>query len=108
VCARTRRDAEGEGRRCILERGIVTELALVRAHQADREGNLRYQMTAQNFNPLVAAAGLLTIVEAEEVIDGHLDPDEVVTPGVFVQCVVTVANTTKNIEQRTLHVREEV
>jgi 3-oxoacid CoA-transferase subunit A len=101
-------EAEFDGRRCILERGIVADLALVRAHQADREGNLRYRMTSRNFNPLVAAAGRLTIAEAEEVIDGYLDPNEVVTPGVFVQRVVRVANPIKHIEQRTVRVREEV
>jgi 3-oxoacid CoA-transferase subunit A len=101
-------EAEFDGRRCILERGIVADLALVRAHQADREGNLRYRMTSRNFNPLVAAAGRLTIAEAEEIIDGYLDPNEVVTPGVFVQRVVRVANPIKHIEQRTVRVREEV
>jgi 3-oxoacid CoA-transferase subunit A len=101
-------EAEFDGRRCILERGIVADLALVRAHQADREGNLRYRMTSRNFNPLVAAAGRLTIAEADEVIDGYLDPNEVVTPGVFVQRVVGVANPIKHIEQRTVRVREEV
>jgi 3-oxoacid CoA-transferase subunit A len=101
-------EAAFDGRRCILERGIVADLALVRAHQADSEGNLRYRMTARNFNPLVAAAGRLTIAEAEEVIDGYLDPNEVVTPGVFVQRVVPVARPIKDIEQRTVRVRAEV
>ena len=101
-------EAEFDGRRCILERGIVADLALVRAHQADREGNLRYRMTSRNFNPLVAAAGRFTIAEAEEVIDGYLDPNDVVTPGVFVQRMVRVANPIKHIEQRTVRVREEV
>lgn len=101
-------EAEFDGQRCVLERGIVADIALVRAHQADAEGNLKYRMTARNFNPLVAAAGRLTIAEAEEVIQGYLDPNEVVTPGVFVQRVVPVSNTTKDIEQRTVRVRTEV
>ncbi|QQQ64408.1 CoA transferase subunit A [Paenarthrobacter ureafaciens] len=101
-------EAEFDGRRCILERGIVADVSLVRAHQADSEGNLRYRMTSRNFNPLVASAGRLTIAEAEEVIDGYLDPDQVVTPGVFVHRVVRVANQTKDIEQRTVRVRAEV
>lgn len=100
-------EAEFGGQRCILERGIVADLALVRAHQADSEGNLLYRMTARNFNPLVAAAGRVTIAEAEEVVDGYLDPNEVITPGVFVQRVVPVANQTKDIEQRTVRVRQE-
>lgn len=101
-------EAEFDGRRCILERGIVADLALVRAYQADSEGNLRYRMTSRNFNPLVASAGRLTIAEAEEVIEGYLDPNDVVTPGVFVQRVVPVLNKTKDIEQRTVRVRAEV
>ena len=101
-------EAEFDGQRCILERGIVADVAMVRAHQADREGNLRYRMTARNFNPLVAAAGRTTIAEAEEVIDGYLDPEDVITPGVFVQRVVRVVNPTKDIEQRTVRVRAEV
>lgn len=101
-------EAEFDGRRCILERGIIADISLVRAYQADSEGNLRYRMTARNFNPLVASAGRLTIAEADEVLDGYLDPDEVVTPGVFVQRVVRVANQTKDIEQRTVRVRAEV
>ena len=101
-------EAEFDGQRCILERGIVADVSLVRAHQADREGNLRYRMTARNFNPLVAAAGRTTIAEAEEVIDGYLDPEDVITPGVFVQRVVRVVNPTKDIEQRTVRVRAEV
>ncbi|MCU1567619.1 MAG: CoA transferase subunit [Pseudarthrobacter sp.] len=101
-------EAEFDGQRCILERGIVADVALVRAHQADREGNLRYRMTARNFNPLVAAAGRMTIAEAEEVVDGYLDPEDVITPGVFVQRVVPVVNPIKDIEQRTVRVRAEV
>jgi 3-oxoacid CoA-transferase subunit A len=101
-------EAEFDGQRCILERGIIADVALVRAHQADREGNLRYRMTARNFNPLVAAAGRTTIAEAEEVVDGYLDPEDVITPGVFVQRVVRVVNPIKDIEQRTVRVRAEV
>ncbi|SKB69109.1 3-oxoacid CoA-transferase subunit A [Arthrobacter sp. 49Tsu3.1M3] len=101
-------EAEFDGQRCILERGIVADVSLVRAHQADREGNLRYRMTARNFNPLVAAAGRMTIAEAEEVVDGYLDPEDVITPGVFVQRVVRVVNPIKDIEQRTVRVRAEV
>lgn len=101
-------EAEFDGRRCILERGIVADVSLVRAHQADSEGNLRYRMTSRNFNPLVASAGRLTIAEAEEVTDGYLDPDEVATPGVFVHRVVRVANQNKDIEQRTVRIRAEV
>lgn len=101
-------EAEFDGRRAILERGIVADIALVRAHQADAEGNLRYRMTARNFNPLVAAAGRLTVAEAEQIVDGHLPPDGIDTPGIFVQRLVPATNPVKHIEQRTVRVREEV
>ncbi len=94
-----------DGVRAILERGIVADVSLVRAHQADAAGNLRYRLTARNFNPLVATAGRLTIVEAEEIIDGYLDPDDIHTPGIFVQRLVRVEDSTKNIEQRTVRSR---
>ncbi|KQR51758.1 succinyl-CoA--3-ketoacid-CoA transferase [Leifsonia sp. Leaf336] len=95
------------GVRAILELGIVADVALVRAHQADAAGNLRYRLAARNFNPLVATAGRITLVEAEEVVDGYLDPDDIHTPGIFVQRLVKVADTTKHIEQRTVRRREE-
>jgi 3-oxoacid CoA-transferase subunit A len=94
-----------DGVRAILERGIVADVALVKAHQADAAGNLRYRLTARNFNPLVATAGRLTLAEAEEVVDGYLDPNEVHTPGIYVQRVVRVEDATKDIEQRTVRPR---
>ena len=100
-------EAVFDGRRAILERGIVADIALVRAHVADSEGNLRYRMTAQNFNPLVAAAGRLTIAEAEQISPDFLDPDRIHTPGIFVQRVVKADITEKHIEQRTVRVRVE-
>lgn len=95
-----------DGRLCLLERGIVADVSLVRAHRADHEGNLVYRLTARNFNPLVAMAGRMTIAEAEHVEPTYLDPDQVITPGVFVQKVVAVANPAKDIEQRTVRSRE--
>jgi 3-oxoacid CoA-transferase subunit A len=78
-------------------------VALVHAHTADAEGNLRYRHTAQNFNPLVAMAGRTTIAEAEIVLaDGFLDPDSVMTPGIFVDRLVQADPARKPIEQRTL------
>jgi 3-oxoacid CoA-transferase subunit A len=94
-----------DGVRAILEHGIVADISLVKAHQADAAGNLRYRLTARNFNPLVATAGRLTIVEAEEIVDGYLDPNEIMTPGIYVQRVVAVENSTKDIEQRTVRSR---
>jgi len=99
-------EAEFDGRRVILERGIVADIALVRAHRADAAGNLIYRGTARNFNPLVATAGRLTLAEAEEIIDGHFDPDTVITPGIYVQRLVPAHDTTKHIENRTVRARE--
>lgn len=94
---------EFDGETYVLERGIVTDLALVHAHRADRAGNLEYRHTARNFNPLVATAGKLTIVEAEHIIDdGFLPPNAVVTPGIFVQRLVQATTREKHIEQRTV------
>ncbi|MEJ6619899.1 MAG: CoA transferase subunit A [Pontimonas sp.] len=89
------------GTPCLLELGIVADISLVRAWQADREGNLIYRLTARNFNPLVAMASHMTIAEAETIVEGYLEPDAVMTPGVFVQKVVAVEDPIKHIEQRT-------
>jgi 3-oxoacid CoA-transferase subunit A len=99
-------EAEFDGRRVILERGIVADVALVRARWADAAGNLRYRLTARNFNPLVATAGKLTVAEAEEIVDGFIDPDDVVTPGIFVQRLVQCDDMVKEIEQRTVRPQE--
>lgn len=98
-------EAEFDGVRAILERGIVADLALVRAHRADSEGNLRYRRTARNFNPLVATAGRVTVAEAEVIEDDFLDPDDVHTPGIFVQRLIRVEVAEKDIEQRTVRAR---
>jgi 3-oxoacid CoA-transferase subunit A len=94
-----------DGVRAIKELGIVADVALVKAHQADAAGNLRYRLTARNFNPLVATAGRLTLAEAEVIVDDYLDPNEIQTPGIFVQRVMAVEDTTKDIEQRTVRSR---
>lgn len=99
--------AEFDGRTYILERGIVADLALVRAHRADPEGNLVYRYTARNFNPLVATAGRATVAEVEELVElGDIDPNVVVTPGIFVQRLVLASGREKVIEQRTVRERE--
>ena len=90
-----------DGTRVILERGITADIALVRAHQADCEGNLIYRLTARNFNPLVAAAGRFTIAETEHLVSDFLPPDSVMTPGVYVDAVVAVEDPVKHIERRT-------
>jgi 3-oxoacid CoA-transferase subunit A len=96
-----------DGETFVLERGIVADLALVHAHTADAEGNLRYRMTARNFNPLVAMSGRVCIAEAEHVLDGFLDPDEVITPGIFVDVTVQASDRPKDIEQRIVRQRTD-
>jgi 3-oxoacid CoA-transferase subunit A len=97
---------EFDGELYLQERGIVADLALVRAHIADTAGNLTYRFTARNFNPVVATAGRMTFAEAEQIVEpGEIDPNVVVTPGIFVQAVVLASEREKDIEQRTVRVR---
>jgi 3-oxoacid CoA-transferase subunit A len=92
-----------DGTTYLLERGVVTDFALVRAWKGDRLGNLVYRRTARNFNPLVAMAGRVTIAEVEELVDvGELDADAVHTPGVFVQRLVLARAGLKRIERPTV------
>lgn len=99
-------EAEFDGERAILERGIRADIALVKAHQADHEGNLRYRMTSKNFNPLAAMSGQFTLAEAEHISGEYLDPSLVETPGIFVQALFD-ADPVKDIEKRTVRSREE-
>ncbi|WP_435971702.1 CoA transferase subunit A [Streptomyces sp. Qhu_M48] len=97
---------EYSGRTCVLEHGITTDFALVRAWRGDRHGNLVFRRAAANFNPLAAMAGRTTIAEVEELVEaGSLDPDQVHLPGVFVQRVVPLTPAQaadKQIEKRTV------
>jgi len=91
-----------EGREHVLERGLTADFALVAAWKADRLGNLVFRKTAKNFNPMAATAGKVTIAEVEELVEpGGIDPDDVDTPGIFVDRVV-VAPRVKRIERRTV------
>ncbi len=91
-----------EGRDYVLERGIVGDFSLVAAWKGDRLGNLVYRKAARNFNPMVATSGRVSIAEVEELVEvGAIDPENVHTPGVFVQRVV-VAPRQKRIERRTV------
>ena len=95
-----------DGETYVQERAIRADVALVHAHTADTDGNLIYRYTARNFNPVVATAGILTIAEAEVIVEpGHLDPNHIVTPGVFVQRLVRATDRAKDIEQRTVRQR---
>jgi 3-oxoacid CoA-transferase subunit A len=94
---------EFDGKRYVLERTLRADVALVKAWKADRQGNLVYRKTARNFNPVVAMCGRVTIAEVEELVDdGAIDPDQVHTPGIFVQRLVIHAHPEKRIEQRTV------
>jgi len=96
----------------VLEAAIVADFGLVRAWKGDRHGNLVYRDSARNFNPLVAMCGRLTIAEVEELVEpGELNPNDVHTPGVFVQRVVALTPeqaADKRIEKRTVRQRQEV
>ena len=84
---------EFEGRSYVRERWLKADVALVKAHLGDRLGNLTYRMAARNFNPLMCMAATRTIVQVSQIVEpGSIDPEAVVTPGIFVQGVVQVAN----------------
>jgi len=94
-----------EGETYIMETGLVADVSLIKAWKADTEGNLIYRKTARNFNPMMATAGKVTVVEVEEIVEaGELDPDHIHTPGIFVQRIIK-GDHEKRIEQRTTRVR---
>lgn len=94
---------EFDGEQYVMERSLVADVSLVKAYMADKSGNLVYNKTARNFNPNVAMAGKITVVEVEKLVEvGEIDPDQVHTPGIFVHRIVVNANPEKRIEQRTI------
>ena len=102
VIAEGKEHKEFDGETYILERGIVADLAIVKAWKGDAEGNLVYRQTARNFNPVMATAGKITVAEVEEIVPvGSLDPDHIHTPGIFVQRICT-GKFEKRIEKRTV------
>ena len=95
------------GETYILETGLVADLSIVKAWKADPYGNLVFRKTARNFNPMMATAGKVTVVEVEELVEaGSLDPDQIHTPGIFVARVFVGRDYEKRIEQRTVRQRE--
>jgi len=97
-----------DGDTYVLEKGLVADVALVKAWKGDAEGNLIYRKTARNFNPNMATAARVTVAEVEELVEiGSLDPDNIHTPGIFVQRIVQGAHYTKLIEKRTVRKRQE-
>jgi 3-oxoacid CoA-transferase subunit A len=92
-----------EGRDYVLERGITGDFAFVKAWKGDKFGNLIFRKTSRNFNPMIATAGKITVAEVEELVEiGELEPDQIHTPGVFVQRIFQGKNYQKRIEQRTV------
>ncbi|MEY3552798.1 MAG: hypothetical protein RL735_1146 [Pseudomonadota bacterium] len=97
---------EFDGENYVMERGLVADLAIVHAWKGDTEGNLVYRKTARNFNPMMATAGKVTVAQVEHLVEaGQIDPDHIVTPGIFVQRIVHVPDAEKRIEQRTTRKR---
>lgn len=91
-----------DGEDYVMERSLVADVALVKAWKADKAGNLVFRKTARNFNPDVATAGKITVVEVEELVEiGEIDPDSVHLPGIYVHRILVNANPEKRIEQRT-------
>jgi 3-oxoacid CoA-transferase/3-oxoacid CoA-transferase subunit A len=100
--SRTKETREFGGRMYVLEESITADFAFVKAWRGDPSGNLVYRMTARNFNPMMATAGRATLAEVEHLVEtGDLDPDTVVTPGIFVTHIFQGTDYEKRIEQRT-------
>lgn len=94
---------EFDGQDFILEKSLTADIALVKAYKADKAGNLVFRKTAQNFNPVCAMAGKISIAEVEEIVEiGDLDPDEIHLPGIYINRIVLNAHPEKRIEQMTL------
>jgi 3-oxoacid CoA-transferase subunit A len=99
---------EFEGQKYVMERGLVADLSIVHAYRGDTEGNLVYRKTARNFNPPMATAGRVTVAEVEQLVQpGDLNPDHIITPGIYVQRIIHVPNAVQHIEQRTTRKRTQ-
>ncbi len=94
---------EFDGETYVMEHALVPDVALVKAWRADKSGNLQFRLTARNFNPAVAMAGKICVVEVEQIVEtGAMDPDQIHLPGVYVQRLVLNAHPEKRIEKRTI------
>jgi 3-oxoacid CoA-transferase subunit A len=95
-----------DGQTYLMERSLVADLAVIHAWKSDTEGNLVFRKTARNFNPVMATAGRVTVVEVEQLVPaGQIEPDQIHTPGIFVQRIVHYPSYEKRIEQRTVRKR---
>jgi 3-oxoacid CoA-transferase subunit A len=103
VIAEGKETREFNGANYVMEEGLVADLAIVHAWKGDREGNLVYRKTARNFNPVMATAGKITVAEVENLVEpGEIEPDQIMTPGIFVQRIVHIKDPVKRIEVRTV------
>jgi 3-oxoacid CoA-transferase subunit A len=103
VIAEGKEVREFDGISYVMEKSLHADLAIVHAWRADTEGNLQFRMTARNFNPIMATAATVTVAQVEELVDtGEIDPDHIITPGIYVQRLVHVGEIEKRIEQRTV------
>jgi 3-oxoacid CoA-transferase subunit A len=97
---------EFDGNTYVMERGLFADLAIIHAWRGDTEGNLVYRKTARNFNPIMATAAGVTVAEVEELVEpGVIEPDSIITPGIFVKRIVKLDRIDKRIEQRTVRKR---
>jgi 3-oxoacid CoA-transferase A subunit len=97
---------EFNGERYVMEQALLGDVALVHAWKADTEGNLVFRKTARNFNPMMATAAKVTVVEAEQIVPaGSINPDHIHTPGIYVKRIIEVGTALKRIEQRTTRKR---
>jgi 3-oxoacid CoA-transferase subunit A len=104
--ARGKEERIFDGDAYIMETGLVADLSIVHAWKSDTEGNLVYRKTARNFNPMMATAGKITVAEVEHLVEpGEIDPDHIITPGIFINRIVAVPNAVKHIEARTTRKR---
>ncbi len=102
VIAEGKEVREFDGEKYVMERGLFADISLVHAWKADKEGNLVFRKTARNFNPMMATASRMTIVQCEHLVEvGEIDGDEIHTPGIYVKRIVHLPNVVKRIEQRT-------
>jgi 3-oxoacid CoA-transferase subunit A len=106
VIAEGKETREFNGANYVMEEGLVADLAIVHAWKGDKEGNLVYRKTARNFNPVMATAGKVTVAEVENLVEpGEIEPDQIMTPGIFVQRIVHIKDPVKRIEVRTVRKR---
>src|SRR5712671_4307902 len=106
IVAEGKETREFEGRRYVMERALKADFALIKAWKGDKWGNLIYRKTARNFNPMMATAAKVTIAEVEELVEvGELDPDQIMTPSVYVKRIFQGQNYEKRIERRTVRKR---